>query len=75
VYNLGGLAFAVNGLLTPLIAAVLMPLSSLTIFAIAVTGTTIYAARRRNLMSVIVVLIGISLVIVAAAFLMHFSGQ
>jgi P-type Cu+ transporter len=48
VYNLGGLAFAVNGLLTPLIAAVLMPLSSLTIFAIAVTGTTI-AARRRNL--------------------------
>jgi P-type Cu+ transporter len=48
LYNLGGLAFAVNGLLTPLIAAVLMPLSSLTIVAIAAAGTSI-AAKKRGL--------------------------
>jgi P-type Cu+ transporter len=47
LYNIGGLAFAVNGLLTPLVAAVLMPVSSLTIFAIAVTGTQLYARRRK----------------------------
>jgi P-type Cu+ transporter len=46
LYNLGGLGFAVNGLLTPLVAAILMPLSSLTIFTIAVTGTRLAAGKR-----------------------------
>ena len=31
VYNIGGLSFAVAGLLTPLVAAILMPLSSITV--------------------------------------------
>jgi P-type Cu+ transporter len=47
LYNIGGLAFAVSGMLTPLVAAVLMPLSSLTVFAIAAAGTTITARKRR----------------------------
>jgi Cu+-exporting ATPase len=31
LYNLGGLAFAVSGNLTPVVAAILMPLSSITV--------------------------------------------
>lgn len=31
IYNIGGLSFAVAGLLTPLVAAILMPLSSITV--------------------------------------------
>jgi len=45
VYNVIGLYFAVQGLLSPLIAAVLMPSSSLTIILITY-GLTQYHARR-----------------------------
>lgn len=41
LYNLVGLSFAVSGLLTPLIAAILMPLSSVTVvgfITLAVNG-------------------------------------
>jgi Cu+-exporting ATPase len=46
LYNLVGLAFAVQGLLSPIIAAILMPLSSITVVAF-VTFTTRWAARMR----------------------------
>ncbi len=39
VYNLIGLSFAVQGLLSPVIAAILMPLSSITIVAWGVAGS------------------------------------
>ena len=38
-YNLFGLYFAVQGLLTPVVAAILMPVSSLTIVAVAMGRT------------------------------------
>lgn len=38
-YNIVGLSFAVSGNLTPLIAAILMPLSSITIVAVATFST------------------------------------
>jgi P-type Cu+ transporter len=41
VYNIGGLTLAVTGSLTPLVAAVLMPISSLTVIAISVFGARI----------------------------------
>lgn len=44
IYNLGGLGFAVAGLLTPLIAAILMPLSSLTIMLF--TSTSIHLKAK-----------------------------
>ena len=49
LYNITGLTFAVEGQLTPLIAAILMPVSSLTVVAIAAAGTSI-AAKRRGLL-------------------------
>jgi Cu+-exporting ATPase len=49
-YNLIGLSFAVSGKLTPLIAAVLMPLSSISVVAFA-TLTTTYFAKKRGLLS------------------------
>lgn len=48
LYNLGGLFFAVGGYLTPLIAAILMPLSSVSVVAF-VTVSTMVMARRRGI--------------------------
>ncbi|NUM69759.1 MAG: heavy metal translocating P-type ATPase metal-binding domain-containing protein [Ignavibacteriaceae bacterium] len=48
IYNLIGLTVAVTGNLSPLFAAVLMPLSSITVIAIATVGT-IFANKRRGL--------------------------
>jgi Cu+-exporting ATPase len=48
LYNMFGLGFAVQGLLSPLIAAVLMPLSSITVVTFA-TLTTNFIANRRKL--------------------------
>jgi P-type Cu+ transporter len=39
LYNLIGLSFAVTGFLSPIVCAVLMPISSLTIFLLSATGT------------------------------------
>ena len=49
-YNLVGLSFAINGMLSPLIAAVLMPLSSISVVLIA-TLTTNILAKKRGLLS------------------------
>jgi Cu+-exporting ATPase len=46
LYNLVGLSFAVNGILSPLIAAVLMPLSSITVVLVATIATNLIAKRR-----------------------------
>ena len=40
VYNIAGLTFAISGNLTPLIAAILMPLSSISIVLISTLSTT-----------------------------------
>ncbi len=45
-YNVIGLSFAVQGLLSPLIAAVLMPLSSITVVSVATLATNFMAKRR-----------------------------
>ncbi|MEM1135742.1 MAG: heavy metal translocating P-type ATPase metal-binding domain-containing protein [Bacteroidota bacterium] len=44
-YNLAGLSFAVSGYLTPLISAILMPLSSATVVIFA-TAATYFRSRR-----------------------------
>jgi Cu+-exporting ATPase len=46
LYNIIGLSFAVQGLLSPIIAAILMPLSSVTVVAF-VTFSTRIAARSK----------------------------
>lgn len=43
VYNITGIFFAVQGVLSPLIAAILMPLSSLTIFLVTYGSTNLAA--------------------------------
>jgi Cu+-exporting ATPase len=48
IYNVTGLAFAVSGQLSPLIAAILMPSSTLTIFLITYTAIN-RIAKRLNL--------------------------
>ncbi len=48
-YNLIGLSYAVSGKLSPLIAAVLMPLSTVTIISFT-TLATHFAAKKRNLL-------------------------
>lgn len=45
IYNVVGLGFAVQGLLSPVIAAILMPLSSISIIAFAV-GSTYLMGRK-----------------------------
>lgn len=47
-YNAVGLAFAVSGNLTPLIAAVLMPVSSVSVVLFTTVATHYYAGRRFN---------------------------
>ncbi|MEM6844261.1 MAG: heavy metal translocating P-type ATPase metal-binding domain-containing protein [Bacteroidota bacterium] len=47
LYNLVGLSFAVSGLLTPLIAAILMPLSSITVVGF-ITVAMHYKGRKLN---------------------------
>jgi Cu+-exporting ATPase len=48
IYNVVGLGFAARGLLSPLVAAVLMPLSSVSVVAFA-CGATVWLARRCEL--------------------------
>jgi Cu+-exporting ATPase len=48
LYNIAGLSFAVQGLLSPLIAAILMPASSISIVTF-VTLATSFSARRKGL--------------------------
>lgn len=46
VYNLIGLAFAVQGTLSPVIAAILMPLSSISIVLMATISTSLLATAK-----------------------------
>lgn len=46
IYNLTGLAFAITGNLSPLVAAILMPLSSITIMAFTTISTRLIAKKR-----------------------------
>jgi Cu+-exporting ATPase len=48
LYNLIGIYFAASGLLSPLIAAILMPLSSVTIVVLT-TGLTHFSGRKLRL--------------------------
>lgn len=48
LYNVVGLSFAVQGLLSPLVAAILMPLSSISIVTF-VTLATSFSAKRKGL--------------------------
>ncbi len=45
-YNLVGLSFAINGMLSPLIAAVLMPISSISVVFVATLATNLIAKKR-----------------------------
>ncbi len=45
IYNLVGLSFAVQGTLSPLFAAVLMPISSVTVIAFTTLTTTFFAKK------------------------------
>lgn len=46
LYNFFGLGFAMSGTLSPLIAAVLMPLSSITVILFTTGMTTLFAKKR-----------------------------
>jgi Cu+-exporting ATPase len=46
IYNLIGLFFAVQGTLSPVIAAILMPISSVSIVLMATTSTTLIGKMR-----------------------------
>jgi Cu+-exporting ATPase len=45
LYNVAGLAFAVQGIVSPVIAAILMPISSVTVVLFASLATTLAAKR------------------------------
>ncbi len=49
VYNVAGLYFAVQGTLSPVIAAILMPISSITAVAFTTFSTTVIAKKKRLL--------------------------
>jgi Cu+-exporting ATPase len=46
IYNVVGLSFAVQGLLSPVIAAILMPLSSVSVVAFGLGLSTLFAPRN-----------------------------
>jgi Cu+-exporting ATPase len=46
LYNLIGLSFAIQGMLSPLIAAILMPLSSISVVLFATVSTNLLAKKR-----------------------------
>ncbi|MFH1118568.1 MAG: heavy metal translocating P-type ATPase metal-binding domain-containing protein [Bacteroidota bacterium] len=46
LYNIAGLSFAVQGLLSPVVAAILMPLSSISVVAFASLSVSLLARRK-----------------------------
>ena len=48
IYNIAGLFFAIQGLLSPVIAAILMPLSSITVVAFNTVATRWAANKHLN---------------------------
>jgi Cu+-exporting ATPase len=49
LYNLFGLTFAIQGMLSPIIAAILMPLSSISVVLFATLSTNFIAKRMKLL--------------------------
>jgi Cu+-exporting ATPase len=49
LYNLFGLTFAIQGMLSPIIAAILMPLSSISVVLFATLSTNFVAKRMKLL--------------------------
>ena len=49
LYNFAGLSFAVQGTLSPLVSAILMPISSISVILFT-TGTTAFFAKKRGLL-------------------------
>jgi cation transport ATPase len=49
VYNAIGIAGVIAGLVTPLFAAILMPISAMTVFLSSIAGTTRLRAAIREL--------------------------
>lgn len=49
IYNIAGLSFAVAGMLSPVIAAILMPLSSITVVIFTTAATALYAKKVKLL--------------------------
>lgn len=47
LYNVIGLSFAVQGLLSPIIAAILMPISSISVIIFTSSATYLYAKKNR----------------------------
>jgi Cu+-exporting ATPase len=47
LYNIIGISFALSGQLTPLIAAILMPLSSVSVVVFATTTTNLMAKLKK----------------------------
>ena len=47
IYNIVGLSFALQGLLSPLVAAILMPVSSISIVSFVTLATSISARKKR----------------------------
>ncbi len=47
LYNLVGLSFAVRGVLSPVMAAILMPLSSISVIVFTTTATYLFARRNK----------------------------
>ena len=48
LYNAVGLSFAVTGNLSPLVAAIIMPLSTITIVSFVTVMSNLYARKERN---------------------------
>ena len=48
LYNIIGLSFAVNGSLSPIVAAILMPISSISVIAFS-TLMTLYIGKKKGL--------------------------
>jgi len=46
IYNLIGLSFAVDGMLSPIVAAILMPVSSISVVIFATVSTNFFAKKR-----------------------------
>jgi len=47
LYNIFGLSFAVQGLLSPIIAAILMPISSISVILFTTVSTYLFAKKNR----------------------------
>ena len=46
LYNIVGLSFAITGQLSPLVAAIIMPLSSITVVSFVTIMSNFYASRK-----------------------------